>query len=103
MNLERNETGKAISGSSTGAKDMLATLFTLRIFSPGITQPVLLENKTQEELNLIEVRVFPVNLGMPYNLFLDLKVQTSTKPVSASQSDDAGDYTGNFTVNLIVF
>ena len=101
MNLERKETGKTISGSSTGASDKLTTLFTLRIFSPGITQPVLLENKTQEELNLIEVRVFPVNMGMPYNLFLDLKVQASTKPISASQSDDAGNYLGQFIVNLI--
>lgn len=99
MNLERKETGET-SGSSTGAIDKLATLFTLRIFSPGITQPVLLENKTQEELNLIELRVFPVNMGMPYNLFLDLKVQVSTKPISASLSDDAGVYDARVNISI---
>lgn len=105
MNLERKETGRTTSGSSTtrASTDKLTTLFSGRIFSPGLSEYFKFENKTQEELTLIEVRVFPIRLEQPYTLCLDLKVQVSTKPISVNQSDDAGVYTGNLNVNLIKF
>lgn len=83
--------------------DKLTTLYSGRIFSPGILEPFIFENKTPEELSVIEVIVYPIHLEQPYTLFIDLKVQTSSKPVIKDQndSDDAGIYNAKINISLI--
>ena len=103
MILQKNEIGKKSSGSNGTALNInkLPTLYSGRIFSPGITEPFVFINKTPEELALIKVVVFPLRLELPYTLYLDLEVKTSSKPVSANQSDDAGIYNAKITISLI--
>jgi len=103
MILQKNEIGKKSSGRSVAALniDKLPTLYSGRIFSPGILEPFVFVNKTPEELALIKVVVFPLRLEIPYTLYLDLEVKTSSKPVSANQSDDAGMYNAKIIINLI--
>jgi hypothetical protein len=101
--LQREETGKKSLGFgfSTPGIDRLATRYSGKIFSPGIIEPFVFENKTPEELSLMEIMVFPKILEQPYTLFIDLAVQTSSKPVQDNQSDDAGIYTAKINISLI--
>lgn len=104
--LQREETGNKPTGFGVAAPniDKLPTLYSGRIFSEGIIEPYVFTNKTPEELVLIEVTVFPKILEQPYTLFIDLVVQTSSKPVQASQtnqSDDAGEYKAKILVSII--
>jgi len=101
--FQKEKTGKKISefGKQAFRKNKLATLYSGRIFSPGIIEPFVFVNKTSEELALIEVRVFPTLLDQPYTLFLDLSARTSSKSIQANQSDDAGMYTAKILINLI--
>ena len=97
MNLERVETG---SGKVALGKDKLTTLYSGRIFSPGIMEPFIFTDKTPEELVLIQGLVFPLMLEQPYTLYIDLEVKTSTKPTSASLSDDAGIYNAQVNISI---
>lgn len=101
--LQRKETENLSTGNNAKASntDLLTTLYSGRIFSPGILEPYVFNNKTPSELVLIEVMIFPVRLEEPYTLFIDLEVQTSSKPILANQSDDAGVYNAKIIVNLI--
>lgn len=83
--------------------DKLTTLYSGKIFSPGILEPFIFENKTPEELSIMEVTVYPEHLEQPYTLFIDLKVQISSNPTTKNQtdSDDAGTY--NAKINIILF
>ncbi len=81
--------------------DELSTLYSGRIYSPGIIAPFVFENKTPEELYQIEVRVFPIMLEMPYSLYFDLTIQASSKSISSGDLDEAGQYNANITINLI--
>jgi len=96
--LSREETNS--SGGGIGSFDRLLTLFSGRIYSPGISEPFIFENKTPEELVQMEVTMFPDFLELPYTLFLDLTVQVSSHPKSADVSDDAGEYGAVITVTL---
>lgn len=99
MNLERAETG---SGKVALGNDKLTTLYSGRIFSPGIMEPFIFTNKTPEELVLIQGLVLPLRLEQPYTLYLDLEVKTSTKSISASPSlsDDAGIYNAQVNISI---
>jgi hypothetical protein len=101
--LRKEEFGKKSLefGFSTPNIDRLATRYSGKIFSPGIIEPFVFENKTPEELSLMEIVVFPRILEQPYTLFIDLAVQASSKPVQNNQSDDAGIYTAKINISLI--
>lgn len=90
--------------SAKAGKDVsIPTLYSGRIFSPGIIEPVVFKDKTKEELVLLEAKVFPIRLEEPYTLYIDLTVSASSAPVKSNKSVDAGDYTANLSINLIVF
>jgi len=97
--LSKEETNS--SGNGIGSFDRLLTLFSGKIYSPGISEPFIFENKTPEELVKMEVTMFPDVLELPYTLFLDLTVQVSSHPKNADVSDDAGEYSTLITVTLI--
>jgi len=97
--LSREETNS--SGNGIGSFDRLITLFSGKIYSPGISEPFVFENKTPEELVQMEVTVFPDILEQPYTLYLDLTIQASSHPKNADVSDDAGEYRAEITVTLI--
>lgn len=101
--LQKEEAGKKSLGFGFGVPsiDMLATRYSGKIFSPGIIEPFVFENKTPEELSVMEITVFPKILEQPYTLFIDLAVQTSSKPAQDNQSDDAGIYTAKINISLI--
>lgn len=101
--LQKEEAGKKSVGFGFSAPniDRLATRYSGKIFSPGIIEPFVFENKTPEELSLMEMMVFPKILEQPYTLFIDLVVQTSSKPVQDNQSDDAGIYTAKINITLV--
>ncbi len=103
MVLQKIEERKSFRfGLESSDMDKLSTLYSGKIFSPGITEPFIFENKTPEELSVLEVVVFPVILEQPYTLYIDLKVQVSSKTVSVNQidSDDAGTYNAKITIYL---
>ena len=87
----------------TSPVEKIPTLYSGRIYSPGIIEPFVFKDKTQEELSIIEVKVFPIRLEEPYTLFIDLIVQASTDPVTSKKSIDAGIYTAKISINLIEF
>lgn len=101
--FQREEMGIKISGFGVRAPniDKLQTFFSGRIFSPGIIEPFVFENRTPEELNMLEITVFPKILEQPYSLFMDLIIRTSSKPISAEQSDDTGKYETKILITLI--
>ena len=88
------------SGSGKGSFDKLATRYSGKIYSPSMAEPFIFENKSPEELIQMEVLVFPTILEQPYTLFMDIKVQASSKFVKDNLSDDAGEYVATLTVNL---
>jgi len=81
--------------------DKLAVLFSGRVYSPNMAEPILFENKTPEELVLLEIPVFPTILEQPYTLFMDLSIKASSKPIGTVLSDDAGMYQAVLNVSLI--
>ena len=101
--FQKEEVGIKTSGFGVRATniDKLQTFYSGRIFSPGIIEPFVFENKTSEELAMLEVKVFPKILEQPYTLSLDLIIRTSSKPISAEQSDDAGKYETKILITLI--
>lgn len=101
--LQKEESGKKSLEFGFGIPgiDRLATRYSGKIFSPGIIEPFVFENKTSEELSLMEITVFPKILEQPYTLFIDLAVQVSSKLVQDNQSDDAGIYTAKINIRLI--
>jgi len=96
--LSREETNS--SGSKIGSYDKLLSLFSGRIYSPGISEPFVFENKTPEELDQMEVTMFPDFPLQHYTLFLDLTVQVTSHLKNADVSDDAGEYGAMITVTL---
>ncbi len=97
MVFQRNEKQK--SGRGLISYDKLSTLYSGKIYSSGIVEPYIFENKTPEELVSLEIIVFPKMQGVPYFLYLDLKVQAMTKTIG-SLSDDAGVYASKLKVKL---
>ncbi|MGB8953393.1 MAG: hypothetical protein WCC06_12100 [Candidatus Aminicenantales bacterium] len=81
--------------------DKLAVLFSGKIYSPNMAEPILFENKTPEELVLLEIPVFPTILEQPYAVYLDLEIQARSKAVSEKLSDDNGIYQAVLNVSLI--
>lgn len=100
MVLQKEEVGKNSFGLSASKVDKLPTFYSGKIFSPGIIEPFVFENKTPEELILLEIIFYPTILEQPYTLYIDLTVLTSTKPISAPESDDAGEYTARLSITL---
>lgn len=100
MVLQKEEERKSSFGFGVSKVDKLPTLYSGKISSPGIIEPFVFENKTPEELVLLEIIVFPTILEQPYTLYIDLTVLTSTKPISAPESDDAGEYTARLSITL---
>jgi len=96
--LSKEETG---GSGGTGSFDKLAVLFSGKLYSPNVAEPILFENKTPEELVLLEIPVFPTILEQPYTLYLDLKIQAVSKPITDKLSDDAGNYSAVLNVSLI--
>jgi hypothetical protein len=96
--LSKEETSNSGGKSSF---DKLAVLFSGRVYSPNMAEPILFENKTPEELVLLEIPVFPTILEQPYTLYLDLKIQAVSKPIIDKLSDDAGKYSAVLNVSLI--
>ncbi len=96
--LSKEETNS--SGNATGSFDRLLTLFSGKIYSPGISEPFIFENKTPEEFVQMETIMFPDYLEQPYTLFLNLTVQVASHPKNADVSDDAGEYGAAITVTL---
>lgn len=95
MSFKKKEAGRQ-------SFDKTPTLYSGRIYSPGIIEPFVFENKTPEELVFMEIMVFPSILGAPYSLFIDMKVVTETKKVeNKSLSDDAGTYVSKISVKLL--
>jgi hypothetical protein len=96
--LSKEEQGK---WGGKGSFDKLTVLFSGKIYSPNMAEPIVFENKTPEELTLLEIPVFPVILEQPYPLFMDLTVKALSKPVGPSLMDDAGSYRAVLNVTLI--
>lgn len=96
--LSREETG--IFGGKSSF-DKLAVLFSGKVYSPLMAEPILFIDKTPEELVRLEIMVFPSILEQPYALFLDLKVQAASKTAGNALSDDAGHYAAFLNVGLI--
>ncbi|MFA5095474.1 MAG: hypothetical protein WC447_02335 [Candidatus Paceibacterota bacterium] len=89
--------------SNSGGKnsfDKLVILFSGKIYSPNMAEPILFENKTAEQIVLLEIPVFPTILEQPFNLYLDLKIQTVSKPINNKLSDDAGEYLAVLNLTL---
>jgi hypothetical protein len=103
--LQKRQAEKKSSGigAETSQSEKIPTLYSGRIFSPGIIEPFVFKDKTKEELTILEVKVFPIRLEEPYTLYIDLTVQASSPPVKSNKSVDAGDYTANLSINLIQF
>lgn len=100
MILQKEEAHASSFGIITYTIDKLPTFYSGKIFSPGIIEAFVFENKTPEELILLEITVYPNILEQPYSLFIDLIIRTSSKPISSEQSDDAGEYTAKLKINL---
>jgi hypothetical protein len=80
--------------------DKLEVKYSGRIFSPGILEPFIFEDKSPEELRLIESLIFPLILEQPYTLYLDLSVRVMSNPISIDKSADAGVYNSKFVCKL---
>jgi len=89
------------SGSSIGSFDSLVTLYSGKIYSPNMLEPFVFEDKTAEELVLMEIPIFPAILEQPFNLYMDLKVHIASKPINDKLSDDAGNYSAVLNVTLV--
>lgn len=96
--LSKEEQGKS---GGKGVFDKLAVLFSGRVYSPNMAEPILFENKTPEELVFLEIPIFPTILEQPYTVYLDLKIQATSKAVSEELSDDNGIYQAVLNVSLI--
>jgi hypothetical protein len=96
--LSKEEAGPS---GGRGSFDKLAVLYSGRVYSPNLAEPVLFENKTPEELALLEIPVFPTILEQPYTLLLDLTIRAASKPIPGALSDDAGVYAAYLNVILI--
>lgn len=96
--LSKEEQGRS---GGKGVFDKLEVLFSGKIYSSNMAEPILFENKTPEELVLMEIPIFPTILEQPFMLFMDLSIKASSKPLGAVLSDDAGAYTGTLNVSLI--
>ena len=92
--LSKQETGKS-------SFDKLAVLFSGKIYSPNMAEPIMFENKTPEEIVLLKIPVYPTILEQPYMLFMDLSIKASSKSISAELSDDAGIYQAVLNVSLV--
>ena len=103
--LQKRQVEKKSSkiGAGTSQPEKIPTLYSGRIFSPGIIEPFVFKDKTKEELVLLEAKVFPIRLEEPYTLYIDLTVSASSAPVKSNKSVTAGDYIANLSINLIVF
>jgi len=99
----QNEKKSSRSKVETSHIEKIPTLYSGRIFSPGIIEPFVFKDKTQEELSVIEAKVFPIRLEEPYTLFIELTVQAFSEPVKSNKSIDAGDYNAKISINLIKF
>jgi hypothetical protein len=84
-----------------GSFNKLAVLFSGKLFSPNMAEPIIFNNKTPEELILLEFLILPIILEQPYALFLDLSIKASSKPIGVAVSDDAGIYQAVLNVILI--
>jgi hypothetical protein len=96
--LAREEAGP---GGGKGTFDKLVVLFSGRVYSPNMAEPVIFENKTPEELALLEIPVFPTIPEQPYTLLLDLTIRAASKPIPSTLSDDAGVYAAFLNVILV--
>ena len=65
-----------------------------------MAEPIIFENKTADELVLIEFPIFPIYPEQPYALFMDLTIKASSKPINMTLSDDAGIYQAVLNVTL---
>ena len=106
MTLKREDEGNKIPkfGYTSSKIDRLETLYSGKIFSEGIIEPFVFENKTPEEIIAMEVLVFPKFLEHPYSLFIDLLILVPTKQPSLNldhQSYYAGKYRANLVVEII--
>lgn len=93
--LSKEEQGKS------GSFDKLEVLFSGKIYSPNMAEAILFENKTPEELVLMEISIFPTILEQPFTLFMDLSIKASSKPIGTVLSDDAGIYRAVLNVGLV--
>lgn len=100
MTLERKESAKKSFGRSSGGVDKLETLYSGRIYSEGISETIIFENKTEEELKALDLVVFPKMLEMPYELNIHLTVKLLSDPILSDNSDDAGNYRGEILIKL---
>ncbi|MBD3282128.1 MAG: hypothetical protein GF387_00775 [Candidatus Portnoybacteria bacterium] len=96
--LSREET---VSSGGTGSFDRLETLYSGKIYSEDLSEPLMFENKTPEELIQMEIPIFPKFLQKPYNLFLDLEIHAKSDSKESDISDDAGTYLANLTTTII--
>lgn len=106
MTLERRERVNIISefGFSSSKTDRLETMYSGKIFSEGIIEPFVFENKTPEELIAMEVLVFPKFLEHPYTLFISILVSVPILQPSFNSdyhSYDAGEYRADLVVEII--
>lgn len=99
--LKRHEEISASTSSFKQDKiDELNTTYSGVIYSPGIIEPFVFENKKPEELNLLEALVFPNYLEQPYSLYLNLIVKVSSKKIKHELSDDSGIYNANLIISI---
>jgi hypothetical protein len=96
--LSKEKQGKS---GGKGVFDKLTVLFSGRIYSSNMTEPVSFENKTPEELVLLELPIFPTILEQPFMLFMDLSIKANSKEIGTTLSDDAGIYRAVLNVGLI--
>lgn len=80
--------------------DKLEVKYSGRIFSPGILEPFIFQDKSPEELRLIEYLAFPLILEQPYTLYLDLFIRVTSSPISKDKSSDAGVYNSKFVCKI---
>lgn len=100
MILKRQESEKGLFGTKGLGIDELQTFYSGKIFSEDIQEPFIFENKTPEELRTLEIAIFPNFLERPYTLYLSLKIEIISDPISSNNSDDAGRYTARFSVSI---
>jgi hypothetical protein len=96
--LSKEEQGK---WGAKGSFDKLEIVFSGKIYSPNLGEPFLFENKTPEELGLLEIPIFPIILEQPYPLFMDLTIKAKSKPIGSALLDDAGIYRAILNVTLV--
>lgn len=78
----------------------LNVLYSGRIFSPGIIEDILFENKSSEELKILELQIYPKILEQPYSLYWDLTISIPPAKPFSGISNDAGEYLSNFSIQL---